>query len=176
MSAQESSQPRGPYLLSMPCAPAISDLPGDEINFWCVGTHWPFAPLSGWETVNDYFHGFGLCPTRKKCFNRHVFFHPRPNEQEMHLINPCTCSLDPMKVCGLHLCQCNKCKSGDPLACKWRAAHLDYLAKKGVNLKLEAGTLQYMNLIESQSWFRIRPEANHFWMDKDSKSDCLKYL
>lgn len=84
MSAQESSKPRGPYLLSMPCAPAISDLPGDEINFWCVGTHWPFAPLSGWETVNDYFHGFCLCPTRKKCFNRHVFFHPRPNEQEMH--------------------------------------------------------------------------------------------
>jgi len=84
----------------------------------------------------------------------------------------CKCGVDPMVLCSLHPCSCEKCKKRPSLDCKWRVAMDEYLKKNmpqllGNQPAAEWQRLTYMHALEQQSYAtpqspRVRNMLNVF--------------
>ena len=73
----------------------------------------------------------------------------------------CKCGVDPMELCSVHLCTCQKCKRRPSLACKWRTqmdAHiLDKMPQLLQNRHAEGQRLTYMHALEQQGFKTPKP-------------------
>ena len=84
--------------------------------------------------------------------------HQLPTAEELLRIQAtgCTCTLNPMEVCSVHFCQCKKCSSEDPVACKWRQLAMEFLQKNGFVDLLQPEHLAkvtYVQALELQGGF-----------------------
>lgn len=160
----------------MPCAPKNFKVCGDGVDplsyLWllvvkvevvidCCCWYWCALMVRWWlggTSVNSYYGGYvRYSLTCKVKFPFWLWFHVflsvnllRPTQEEMEYVQPCVCGLDPMLECELHQCQCIKCKKGFKMECGWRIKHLEFLKKRNVNIQLEAGTMQYVNIIDTE--------------------------
>jgi len=103
---------------------------------------------------SDFRHFLGLrdCPTLIEKLNR-VGELPCADESDFLTRAGCACGINPMCVCPVHLCKCQKCKIHGVNArkCAWRAAAVDYLQKKMPQLMGNPATtheVTYMQALE----------------------------
>ena len=160
----------------MPCAPKNFKVCGDGVDplsyLWllvvkvevvidCCCWCWCALMVPWWLggiSVNSYYGRYvRYSLTCKVKFPFWLWFHVflsvnllRPTQEEMEYVRPCVCGLDPTLECELHPCQCIKCKKGFKMECGWRIKHLEFLKKRNVNIQLEAGTMQYVNIIDTE--------------------------
>jgi hypothetical protein len=79
--------------------------------------------------------------------------HQYPTLGEVEQLSHCRCALDPMVMCPVHLCKCNKCTKGPGTQCSWRSLHTTYIAeknkfKKVINVERESGKITYCQLLD----------------------------
>ena len=97
-----------------------------------VDTYWTFLGCEG--VCAEILDGVGQVPS--------PYFSVRIHE------TTCNCGIDPMIVCPVHPCFCDKCKAGEQLQCSWRHKMMKYLADKNLTNLINDGCLTYMQALE----------------------------
>jgi hypothetical protein len=71
---------------------------------------------------------------------------PDAGELDRITASGCSCKLNPksLPVCTVHPCKCGCLKENDPLSCKWRTLHEEYIAgMQGISVQNQDGRLTY---------------------------------
>ena len=75
--------------------------------------------------------------------------YPTKDELVVVVASGCTCGLDPMVHCSVHLCKCHKC-GANGLGCAWRCLLAHFVAVSGLAdiVTQKSSTLTYLHVLE----------------------------